>query len=622
MATVVFVAEGRIVAERRPAGRSRCDDPGTSPVRVEVEPGTTVQAAARLAGLQLVAPCGGRGRCGKCIVKVDGNAPPPSGLERELLGEKALARGERLACQLRVDRDLVVRLPARAGATFAEILADGECIAFPLDPEVRVREVVLGEPTLADPEADLSRLAKGLGTSIIGGELEALRELPGVLRSGEWRARLVLRGGALLRALPARDPRPCLGAAFDIGTTTVAGAVLDLATGERLATASRTNPQAALGDDVISRMDYAARSRECLNDLQGRIAACLNDLLDELSREAGGSVEDVYDVTVAGNTVMTHLLLGLPPEAMAVVPFVPVVTGPVELPARELGLRAARGANVWAAPAASAYVGGDVIAGLAAVGFGSFADETLYIDIGTNGEVVAGTGARAVCAATAAGPAFEGARISCGMRAVPGAVAHARLRGDELALEVVGRTEPAGLCGTGLVDVVAALVTSGIIDETGRLVPNDRRVREGPAGPEFVVASTERGEITLTQKDIRELQLAKGAIAAGAHVLLSALSLRPEDVRQVLLAGAFGSTIDPSSALAIGLLPAGIPPGRIRAVGNTAASGARLALASRAARAEAERLARWLRPLELSAESEFQARFAEALLFPGAGRST
>jgi len=597
-------------------------------VKVKVAAGATVHDAARAGNVRLLSPCGGKGLCGRCIVEVVGTAPEPTAPERERLSAEDVDAGRRLACELVVARDIEVVIPASSRAGVTGILEEGDCVPFPLEAAVTVRGCRLPEPSLSDPRPDIERLSACLGngddTFDLECELAASRALPAVLRSNDFSADLVLRGNRLLNVFPPNDGARALGAAFDIGTTTVAGTLVDLATGECLGLGSRTNPQHAVGDDVVSRMDYAARGPVELRDLQGRIAGCLNELLDELARSAGARPHEIYDVVVAGNTVMKHLFLGLPPQAMATVPFTPVVTSAVDVAASELGLRAAPAARVWTAPAVSAYVGGDIVAGLVAVGFGGFREDTLYIDIGTNGEVVAGKGDAGFCSATAAGPAFEGAGISQGMRAVPGAIAHARLDGDDLALEIISDAPPAGICGTGLVDLVAVLIQAGVIDPSGRIDPIDgspfaSRVREGERGAEVVVATGAEGDVVLTQGDVRELQLAKGAISAGASVLLERAGVEAGNVSQVLLAGAFGSKIDPASAVAVGLLPPGTHASRVRTVGNAAAAGAGAALVSREAREESERVAARLEPVELSADPEFQMRFAESMMFPEPG---
>jgi len=358
-------------------------------VRVKVAAGATVHDAARMGNVRLISPCGGAGRCGRCIVEVVGPTPEPTASERKHLAAEDIAAGRRLACELVVKRDIDVVIPPSSRAAFTGILEEGDCVPFPLEASVKVQGCKLPEPSLSDPRPDIERLSAFLGNGDGAFELEcelaASRALPAVLRANDFSADLVLRGNRLLDVLPPDNGARALGAAFDIGTTTVAGTLVDLMTGERLGLASRTNPQHAVGDDVVSRMDYAARGPVKLRDLQGRIGGCLNELLDELARSAGARPRDIYDVVVAGNTVMKHLFLGLPPQAMATVPFTPVVTTAVDVAASELGLHAAPVARVWTAPAVSAYVGGDIVAGLVAVGFGGFREDTLYIDIGTNG---------------------------------------------------------------------------------------------------------------------------------------------------------------------------------------------------------------------------------------------
>jgi len=587
----------------------------------DVDPGKSVHQAAMQAGVSLVASCGGKGRCGTCRIEVlSGDVPPPTAAEKSLLDDDELAAGMRLACELRPTADLEVRVPPSSRASFTEILAHGECVTFPLGAGVSVRRVSVDEPTLEHPVPDLQRLAVAVGIEDPAAEPGALRALPAVLRASGRRVTALARDGRLLAVRPGDAALPVFGAAFDIGTTTVAGALIDLTSGTCVATANRTNPQQTRGDDVISRMDHAAKGAEQLHELQSLVAGAIDEMLAEMSAERNASPGDIYEIIVAGNSVMTHLFLGLPPQAMAVVPFAPVTTRAVEVAPRDVSLNASPAARVRTVPLASAYVGGDIVAGALAVGFPGLEDETLFIDIGTNGEVVVGSGERAVCAATAAGPAFEGAGISCGMRAVPGAITHASLRNGGLQLDVMADAAPAGLCGTGLVDIVAVLVRTGVIDETGLFDassdgPLASRLRETDDGLEFVVAS-EECDVVLTQRDIRELQLAKGAIAAGATVLMSNIGLAPSDLSHVMLAGAFGSTIDPASAVDIGLLPRGIDPKRVVAVGNTAAAGARAALCSRVARDQADHIARWMRAVELSTQPDFQMQFAEAMMFP------
>jgi uncharacterized 2Fe-2S/4Fe-4S cluster protein (DUF4445 family) len=594
---------------------------GPDGASVDIASGRTVHEAAMEVGVSLVASCGGRGRCGTCRVEVvSGDAPPLTDAERALLDDDERAAGIRLACEIRPASDLEVRVLPSSRASFTEILADGECVTFALDSSLSVHRVTVEDATLERPVPDLDRLAAALGLDSLEAGAGALRSLPRALRAEAGRVTALLRGKRLIDVRPGDAALPAYGAAFDIGTTTVAGSMIDLTTGDCVATANRTNPQQTRGDDVISRMDYAAKGDAALRELQTLVANAIDEMLVEMSAANDAAVTDIYEITVAGNSVMTHLFLGLPPQAMAVVPFAPVTTLTVDVSPSDVSLHAADTARVRTVPLASAYVGGDIVAGALAVAFPHLNEETLFIDIGTNGEVVVGSGERAVCAATAAGPAFEGAGISCGMRAVPGAIIHVEEADGGLVLDVMGDEQPAGFCGTGLVDIVAVLVRAGVIDETGHFEascdsPLASKLRETDDGFEFVVASG-TPDLVLTQRDVRELQLAKGAIAAGATVLMSTIGLEASGLARVMLAGAFGSTIDPASAVAIGLLPPGVDPARVVAVGNTAAAGSRAILCSRKARNEADHIARWMKQVELSTQPEFQMQFAEAMMFP------
>jgi uncharacterized 2Fe-2S/4Fe-4S cluster protein (DUF4445 family) len=417
---------------------------------------------------------------------------------------------------------------------------------------------------------------------------------------------------------------------FDIGTTTLVGELWDLGAGRRLACASRTNPQREVGDDVISRSEYASRGAKRLSRLQALVAGGMSEIIAECLEAAGAAADDIHDMMVAGNTVMTHLFFGVSPENIAQSPFAPVFTRMREAPAGALGLPAAAGTRVVAMPAVSGYVGGDIIAGLLATRLlDAEGDATLFIDVGTNGEMALVRDGAAVACATAAGPAFEGARISRGMRAMSGAIEEVKFDGSDLVCPTIDAAPARGVCGTGLIDAVTVLASLGVIDETGRLLPPDElpaglagevrdRVREGDDGTEVLLG--EAGDVPLTQRDVRELQLAKAAIRAGAETLLAEAGLKGGDLGRVVIGGAFGSYIDRESALAIGLLPP-VPTERVTFAGNTSATGARLALLDSAVRQRAERAAREVRYLELSGRPDFQERFADAMFFPAADRA-
>jgi len=589
-------------------------------------------AVAR-AGVNIEAPCGGRGACGKCAVRVVSGELPPSERCAQFFGAQELDAGWRLACQVQVEADVVVEVPAERRIHGERILAADAAEFGHLSPVVFQVELEVPAPSLDNQRSDLDRL---LGCS--DGKLEGLTPtypllcgLPAAVR--EDRGRVVVtayrrasgNGGCLMSVHPASKRPRLLGASFDVGTTTLVGEVWDLADGKRLALASRANPQRECGDDVISRSDCAARGRESLKGLQRLVAGGMQDILDECLDRAGASTADLHDILVAGNTVMTHLLFGITTENIAQSPFAPVFTGMREAPAEALGLNAAPGARVTAVPAISGYVGGDIVAGLLATGLlEKSCGPALFIDVGTNGEMVLIRNGQAIACSAAAGPAFEGARISHGMRAMSGAIEDVALVDDELVCLTIGGVPARGICGTGLIDAAAVLRSAGVLDETGRLLGPDEspgglgadlssRIHEGGQGLEVLLG--EARSVPLTQKDLRELQLAKGAILAGARVLLKEAGLDSGDLERVVLGGAFGSYIDRASALTIGLIPQ-VPEERVLFAGNTSAAGARLALLDRSVRQRAPEVARKVGYLELSGRADFQELFAEAMLFP------
>ncbi|HOX04952.1 MAG TPA: ASKHA domain-containing protein [Planctomycetota bacterium] len=605
---------------------------------IQVASGDSLISAVERAGVIVDTPCGGRGGCTKCTVRIVAGDLAPSEACRQAFDAGKIAAGWRLACQVRVTADLTVEVPAAARVRGERIVAAGAAESRSLDPLVFGTVVEAGVPSLEDQRADLERLlaAGGAGLAGLAPELGFLRDLPRALRAEGGRTAVVARRawsggcGRLISVAPASRAPRVLGAAFDLGTTTAVGELWDLASGRRLGVASRTNPQREYGADVISRAEHAAGSPGGLRDLQRLAAGCLDEILAECLRSAGCRSADVHDLVVAGNTVMQHLLLGVTPEHIAMSPFAPAFAAARSVPAAEVLITAAPGARLSVLPAVSGYVGGDIVAGLLATGLLDGADDAsgpvLFIDIGTNGEMVLVAGGQATACSTAAGPAFEGARISHGCRAMSGAVEEVRFDGTDLVCLTIDGAAPLGICGTGLIDAAAELVRTGLADETGRLLePGELpagtpaalagRVRLGQDGPEVLLGAGR--EIPLTGRDLRELQLAKAAVRAGAETLLAEAGLAAGDLARVLLAGAFGSYIDPANALAIGLLPA-VPVERVAFGGNTSAAGARLALLDRAQRERAAELARSVRYLELSGRPDFQERFAEAMFFPGA----
>ncbi len=599
--------------------------------RAEARAGQTILEVAREVGVDIEAVCGGRGTCGKCKVIVADGLSPLTDQEKKLISEDEIRRGYRLACQTVVLADTDVVVPDESTVSRVSILSDASGGEVELDAWVKHYTVMVPDSTLADQTPDWENVQDVLYRQYAikpGVTLGALRELPSVLRENERNLDVVLVDDTVVRFRASDCDIPLLGIAFDIGTTTVVGYLLDLEHGNQLAVASRLNPQTRYGDDVISRIGYVSAAADGLLTLQKTILGALNEITRELLEHSGYSTNDVYASTIVCNTTMHHLLLGLDPTWLAQAPYVPVTSQMQELRASQLGLDIHPMGLVVVLPNIAGWVGADTVGVILATRLYEQDEPALAIDIGTNGEMALGTRERVVTCSTAAGPAFEGAHLSCGMRAADGAIEGVTMD-DDVALRVIGGTAPRGVCGSGLVDLVAAMLQSGVLTSTGRYASAERLRQEGSIrladrligsgrNLEFVLVSAEEGAggrpVMITQRDIRELQLAKGAIRAGIEILLNELNLCHEDVRKVYLAGAFGNYIDPDSALAIGLMPH-FENAQVIPVGNAAGAGARMVLLSNALRQRTPGLVNTLEYIELSAVKTFQERFAEAMTF-------
>ena len=590
--------------------------------------GTRLLEAAGRAGMTIETPCGGAATCGKCRVRITAGACAPTARDVEFFSEAELDEGWRLACQAPVCDDTVVSIPdSSLLADRHQILAEAQDqTAADVLPTVRKQYVQLPEPSLQDDAPDLLRLQRAVGP--IEADLETLRSLGGTLRENNWSGTAVLSDHRLMDFEPGDTTAECYGAAFDIGTTTLVGSLLDLNTGDEAAIASAINPQTSLGDDVLSRIVYSQSSPDGAAELRRIIISAVDDLVSQLCDQASVAREQIYELVFTGNTTMEHLLCGLDVSHLGQVPFTPAHGRGLIVPAAQLGLEVHQQAEAQVFPLIGGFVGGDTVACIVAARLSQAAGPTLMVDIGTNGEIVLAHDGKLWAASTAAGPAFEGARISCGMRATHSAIEKVVI-GSDVEINVIGNTEPAGLCGSGLIDLAAGLLNAGVLSPMGRLlVGNDlpadlppalkKRIRDGRENQaEFLIAHEPQGRhITLTQQDVRELQLGTGAIRAGVNILLKRAALATEDLHAVLIAGGFGSFIRRSMAQRIGLLPAEIPHSRIKYIGNAALNGARWALLSTRVRAEAEAVARSAQHVELSQDVEFQSEFAQAMIFP------
>jgi len=595
--------------------------------------GTKLIEAAGQAGIILNTPCGGEGTCGKCRVELLDHEPPPSEACLRHVSAKEIERGVRLACQLEVDRDLVVTVPERARMFDQVVLTDGTEHTVGLEPMVRKAYVQLAEPTIEDVRSDVDRLKAALGPRgrNVKVALEHVRELGPMLRKDGFKLTVVLHDNRLVKFEPGDTSRAAWGVAFDVGTTTIVGVLVDLTTGLRAGVASRTNPQIHFGDDVVSRIKYIEDHEHGLAELQKRIVNCLNDIILELAGEANIDLDCIYEATAVGNSTMTHILLGVNPSPIAHAPYVNVFRGPIDVGAPALGLDLNAYTNVHVLPNIAGFVGSDTVGVILAARLMHNEDVCIAVDIGTNGEIAIGNRGRIIVCSTAAGPAFEGARIRHGMRATEGAIDKVVIR-DDVEVSVIGGGRASGICGSGLLDVVAELLRAGVIDTSGRIltggalpatVPDAVRkaVTTFNGQPAFVLvdghASKTAEPILLTQRDVREVQLAKGAIWSGIRVLCSEFGVEPQDVSRILLAGGFGNFLRRSNAKRIGLLP-DVPTPRIEFIGNAAAVGARMALRSRTSRLEAARISVKAEYVELGTRADFQMLFMESMMFPEA----
>ena len=596
--------------------------------QVRVPAGVTLFDAASWNGIAIDSTCGGHGTCKKCRVRVLEGPAPVSSLDTRAFGAHELRDGWRLACRLETAGDLRVEVPPLATRPKAATVGVGRKVI--LRPAVQKRYVELDEPTLQDQTSDLERLLARLDDLELRVDLQALRAVGPVLRQGGYRATAVVVDDVLVDVEPGDTTGRLYGIAFDLGTTTVVATLLDLSTGTPVSVRSVLNKQQHFGADVITRISTIMLDPEALGRLSSLAHETLAELTEAVCSEGEVTPREVYEIALAGNATMTHIALAVDPEPLGMAPFVLASRWFPELLASELGVAVHPRARAVVFPAIGAYVGGDITSGLLASGMDRDRRTRLFVDIGTNCEIVLGSEDRLLATAAPAGPAFEGASIRCGMRASDGAIESVKMSPEDLAVKVIGDGEPLGLCGSGLVDAVAELVAVGLLEPSGRFVADDRAAEVAPGLAErlrtvggervFVLHWLgERGDaeraIYLTQRDVRELQFAKAAIATGWSLLLEDAGIAAGDVQQVLLAGSFGSYLSPASAVRIGLVPP-LPVLRIVSAGNVAGEGAKMALLSVRERAGAMALLEEVRYVELSDRSDFNDRFVDELAFP------
>ena len=594
---------------------------------VRVPSGTPVFDAASWNGIAIDSTCGGHGTCKKCKVRVVEGELPVSTVDPRAFSPDELNDGWRLACRAPARGDLVIEVPPLQTRPKAALVGVGRHVI--LRPSVQKRHLVLEEPSLEDQRSDLARVMEALDDLEPRVELPVLRTLGKVLREAGFDVTAVVCDELLIDLEAGDTTERRFALAFDLGTTTVVATLLDLETGQPAAVQSMLNRQQPFGADVISRVSATMLDEGALDALQARAQETLAQLTQEVCAEAGVDPGEVYEITICGNVTMTQLALGMDPEPLSMAPFIVTTHEFPQLLAADLGVPVHARAPAFVFPSLGAYVGGDIVSGMLATGLTRDKRIRLFIDVGTNSEIALGNQDGVVATAAPAGPAFEAAQIRCGMRAAEGAIEGVAVGEDDLTLEVIGDIEPVGMCGSGLVDAVAELVRVGLLDHSGRFVPDEEAASSSPSlaprltkvGDERVFVLAWKGDdpaasVYLTQRDIRELQFAKASIATGWKILFGELGMEPEEVSQVLLAGSFGQYLSPAAAVRIGLVPRIALP-RIVSAGNVAGEGSKIAALSLRERAEARSILNEVRYVELSGRSDFNDAFIDQLAFPG-----
>lgn len=613
--------------------------------------GTSVLSAARKLGVDLDSVCGGRGICGRCQVLVAEGEFPKHGITSAAghvtewnavearYAEKrgALAAGRRLGCQAQICGDLVIDVPADSQVHRQVVRKEAEAREIAIDPVVRLRYVDVRQPDMDDPSSDMRRLQAALSEQwgLIGTRIDVavLRTLQPVLRKGQWSVTVAVREGRDVVALwPGFRDRVC-GAAIDIGSTTIAAHLCDLTTGEVLASAGIMNPQIRFGEDLMSRVSYAMLNSGGDREMTAAVRTAVDDLLGAVAAEAGIERGDIVEVSVVGNPIMHHLFLGLDPVELGGAPFALAVDCGLSTPARELGLAIAPGAFVYTLPCIAGHVGADAAGVVLAEAPHQQDAITVLVDVGTNAEIVVGSRDRLLACSSPTGPAFEGAQVSSGQRAAPGAIE--RLRIDRETLEprfrvigcelwsdepgfetAVAGTGVTGICGSGIIEALAELYLAGVIRDDGIIDGTlaARTPRVVPDGRTFSYLIRE-GEprIAITQGDVRAIQLAKAALHAGVKLLMDRLD--GPAIERIRLAGAFGSHIDVTYAMVLGLIP-DCDLAQVSSAGNAAGTGARIALLNASARREIEEVVARIEKIETATEPRFQAHFVDAMAFP------
>lgn len=587
--------------------------------RVDVAPGTTLLAAAQASGVGLVSLCGGEGWCESCLVRVtNGEVNDPTRSELDYLGESDLAAGSRLACQVIPRSDVRIDIPAESLSTPQRLQIEGRDFEIALDPNLEVVDLEIAPPSISDLRADAERLIMALrdkGLDDICVQLPVLASISGLLRENKWNVRVVVRENEVIAILPTESG--IFGISVDIGTTKLALYLVDLLTGEVIEKVGEMNPQIAYGEDVVSRIAYATQNEDGRETLQGTLTNTLNKLLAQVCHSSGVSTWQVVDAVIVGNTAMHHLFAGLPVEQLVFAPYVPAINEPLDIRASAIGIDLAPGAYIHLLPNIAGYVGADHSAVILSTELWKTDQTVMVIDVGTNTEISLVSNGNLTSCSCASGPAFEGAHITNGMRAAPGAIERVQIIDGDIKTFTIEDQLPVGICGSGILDVVAEMKAAKLMDERGALIEGQMNIRrDNKDRLEFLLVPREfsgnNRDITVSRTDVNEIQLAKAAIKAGQEILLDKAGIDPEDIDEIIIAGAFGTYIDVPNAISVGMFP-DIPVERFRQVGNAAGMGATQALISIKHRRLIKDVIKDVEYVELTTYENFQAEFVKAM---------
>lgn len=586
---------------------------------VASRPGETLLDTAQRHDIEIASVCGGWGICKSCIVQFKaGTAPIPSPSDRNLFSSRKLEQGWRRACQSKPVSDAQIRVPARTRIQSVRTFAEGGDIWVAPEPSVTAHDISLTSASLKDGESDADRLCSELRRRGLADapfvDLEVMRRLPRVLRTSDWSARIALRGNEVVAVLPPKSR--LVGAAVDLGTTNIALLLVELTSGDTVAQTGIENPQKKFGGDVISRMTVARRTPGTVDKMRADCVAAIGTAIAGLCVEVGCNTEQVVDLSIAGNTAMNHILTGLPTEHLGVSPFVGTARAMPDLKARDLGLQFGNGAWVQQTDNIAGFVGGDHTAVLVGIGALTETRTVAVVDIGTNTEISLIHQGRITSLSAPSGPALEGGNITHGMRAADGAIERVKVDGDKLGIATIANASAIGICGSGVLDALAAFAAAGDINHRGQINAASPRFHLDGDEAALLLSEGRPGHpILFTQTDTRNVQLAKGAIRGGIEVLLQLAGLEAADLDRIVIAGAFGLFVHIESAVAIGMLP-DIERHRFSQVGNAACMGAKLALISQSYRASGEQIAQVARYIEQSGSAEFMKCFMAHINLP------